>query len=102
MSFVGCPKSEIKSATVDFVQSHLLRIPRHCANSFPAHVVQGQALLPRLDIPDSDKASTATRDQDVCDLLIPVQAFNIVSAGSGASESVRVRDIVEIRDVELQ
>lgn len=80
---------------------YILRIPCHRADSLPAHVVQGQALLLRLDIPHGDEAGVATSDQDVRHLLVPVQTLNVIRTGSGASKSVGVRNVIEIGDVEL-
>ena len=37
----------------------------------------------------------------MCNLLVPVQAFDVVRAGRRASESVWVRDIVQVGNVEL-
>jgi hypothetical protein len=78
---------------------HLLRIPSDGADSFPSHVVESQALFLRLDIPHGDKTCTATRDQNMRDLLVPIQAFNIVRAGGSASESVGVLNVIKVGDV---
>lgn len=83
-------------------KSHLFRIPSHRTDSFPAHVVQGQAFPLRLHIPHGHESRIATGNQDMRNLLIPVQAFDIVGTGSGASQSERVLDIIQIGDVELR
>ena len=81
---------------------YLFRVPSNGANSFSAHVVESHTLLLCLDIPHGHKTCTATGDQDMCNLLIPVQALDIVRTGSVASQSEWVFDIVEVGDVELR
>lgn len=73
---------------------HLRGVPRNSADSFASHVVESQALLFGLDIPDRHKAGAATSDQDVCNLLIPVQAFDVIRAGRSCAQSEWVLNIV--------
>lgn len=75
-------------------ESHLRGVPCNSADSLPSHVVQRQALLLGLHIPDSHEAGAATSHQDVCDLLIPVQAFDIICASSSRAESEGILDVV--------
>lgn len=75
---------------------YLLRIPCNSADSFPAHVVECQAFLLRLDIPHCDETSTATGDQDVGNLLIPIQALNIIGTGCCSSQSERILYVVQV------
>jgi len=76
--------------------SYLRRVPGHSANSLPAHVVKGQALFLGLDIPDGHETGTATSHQNMSDLLVPVQTFNIVRAGRIGTQSEWVLDIVQV------
>lgn len=102
-SFVGC--FSVRKTLVCFnicpQNPYLFRIPSHSTDSFATHVVEGQTLLLCFDVPHGHKASIAASDQDVCNSFIPVQTFDIIRAGSGASQSERVFDIVKIGDVEL-
>ena len=100
-SLVGYSMSEVTLVSDERSTLYLLGIPRHRADGFPAHVVQGQALLLRLDIPHGDEARIATSNQDVRHLLVPVQTLDVIGTGSGASESVGVRNVVQVGDVEL-
>lgn len=81
--------------------AYLLRIPGHGTDGFPAHIVESQALLPGLDVPYGDKTRNATSDQYMRDLLVPVQAFNVIHSG-GATKAVWVLEIVKVRDIELR
>lgn len=81
--------------------SYLLRVPGDRADGFAAHVIERQALLPRLNVPYRDEACTATGHQNMRDLLVPIQTLDIVCAGRGAPKSVRVCDVVQVGDVEL-
>ena len=71
-------------------------IPCDCADSLPALVVQCQTLLFRLNIPNCHKAGTATSDKNVRDLLIPIQAIDIVCAGSVIAQSEWILNVVKI------
>lgn len=73
---------------------HLRGVPRNSADSFASHVVESQALLLGLDIPDGHEASAAASDQDVCNLLIPVQAFDVIRTGRSRAQSEWVLNIV--------
>jgi hypothetical protein len=48
-------------------------IPGYCADSLPPKVIQRKVLLLALDVPDSNKAATASCSQNVRHLLVPVQ-----------------------------
>jgi hypothetical protein len=78
-----------------------LGVPCDCADSLPALVVQGQTLFFRLDIPHRHKAGTATSDQNVGDLLVPIQAVNIVGASGVVAQPEWVLDVVQIPDEQL-
>lgn len=81
---------------VQHITSYLLRIPSNSANSLPAHVVEGQALLLRLDIPDGHKAGAATSHQDVGNLPVPVQAFDVVCTSRCRTQSEWVLNMVQV------
>lgn len=81
--------------------SYPLRIPCNSADSFAADVIQSQTLLLRFDIPDGHETSAATSDQNMCDLPIPIQAFNIICAGRIVSQSEGVVNIIQVGNEEL-
>lgn len=61
-------------------------IPSHGTDGFATVVVQGQVLLLGLDVPDSHKASATAGDENVRDLLVPVQTIKIIGpCGAGAN-----------------
>lgn len=91
----------IKLGAILIWMPYLFWIPGYCANSFSAHVVQRQALLLGLDVPDGYESSTATSDHNVCNLLVPVQTFNVICAGRIVAQSERVLDVVEVGDEKL-
>lgn len=80
--------------------SNLFRVPSHSADGFPVVVGKGKTLFLCLDIPDSDETTAGTCHQNMRDLFIPIQAFDVVGT-SGVSETERVLDVVQVRDEEL-
>lgn len=76
-------------------------IPCDCTDSLPALVVECETLFLGLDIPNCHKARAATGDQNVRNLLIPVQAVDVVCAGSVVAQSEWVLDVVQIPDKQL-
>lgn len=81
--------------------SYLLRVPCNRADSFAANIVEGEALFLRLDIPDGHETGTASSNQNVSDLFVPVQALNIVCAGRIVAQPERVFDVVQVGNKEL-
>lgn len=81
--------------------AYLFRVPSHSTNGLAAHVVESQTLLLRLDIPHGHETCIATGNQDMCNPLIPVQAFDIICTGRGASQSEGIFDVMKIGDVKL-
>lgn len=80
--------------------SNLFGVPSHGADGFAVIVGKSKALFLCLDIPDSDKTTAGTCYQNMRDLFIPIQAFDVVGT-SGVSETERVLDVVQVRDEEL-
>ena len=80
--------------------SNLFGVPSHSADGFAVVVGKSKALFLCLDIPDSDKTTAGTCHQNMRDLFIPIQAFDVVGT-SGVSETERVLDVVQVRNEEL-
>ena len=81
--------------------SYLLRIPSNGADSLSTHIIESEALLLRLDVPNCDKPSTATSDQNVRNLPVPVQAFNVICASCCGTQAGRFIEIIEVGDEQL-
>lgn len=79
-----------------FSKSHPIGVPRYGANRFPTQVVQRQALLLGLHVPNSHKACIATGDQDMRHLLVPVQTLDVVCSGGRGSETDWAGSVVHI------
>lgn len=99
---MGCVgRVSINSSPRKLSISYLLWVPSNRANSFAAHVIQRQALLLSLDIPDGDESSTAASRHDVSNLFIPIQAFNIIGTGCIVAKSEWTFKIVDIGNEEF-
>lgn len=77
------------------------RMPCHGADRFPSEVIKRQGFPLRLDVPHCEESSTSTSHQDMRNLLVPIQAIEIVSASRLVAEPVGVFDISEVPNVKL-
>ena len=58
--------------------TYVIGMPCYCADFFPSKMTECKGLLLLLDIPDCDEAILSTRQQDMRDLLIPIDRVKIV------------------------
>lgn len=75
-------------------------IPRNGTDALPV-VVEGQRRLLGLQIPDGDKASRSACGQNMRDLPVPCNAFDIVGSGGGIAKAQWILDVICVVDVEF-
>lgn len=79
----------------------LVGVPRHGAHGFPVEVVEGEGLLLGFHVPDGEEPAAAAGDQDVGDLLVPVQAIKVIRSRHLVAQHEGAVGVVEIPYVEL-
>lgn len=99
-NFVGCPCQSMDSRLPRGCISNLFGVPRYSADGLSVVVGKGKTLFLCLHIPDGDKTTAGTCHQNMRNLFIPVQAFDVVGT-SGVSQTEWVLDVVQVRDEEL-
>lgn len=99
-NFVGCPRQSMDTRLTTEYDSNLFGVPSYSADGLSIVVGKGKTLFLCLHIPDGDKTTAGACHQNMRNLFIPIQAFDVVGT-SGVSKTEWVLDVVQVRDEEL-